>query len=151
MPAGLRSVGALRQMLLTLAADVLSGPGGLASLLRTTTPGMPFPTVSLPLDTGAGSATIPGHLRRLVILRDRHCRFPGCWRPPDACQVHHLIHREDGGPTSLANCYLVCRFHHLIAIHRWGWRLAANPDGTTTATHPTGRTLHSHSPPGQAA
>lgn len=65
--------------------------------------------------------------------------------------MHHLIHREHGGPTSLANCYLVCRFHHLIAIHRWGWQLTANPDGTTTATHPDGRTLHSHPPPSQAA
>jgi uncharacterized protein DUF222/HNH endonuclease len=151
LPPGLRSAQALRQALLALAADVLSGPGGLASLLRTGTPAVPFPTVSLPLDAGSASEVIPGYLRRLVILRDKHCQFPGCWQPPDACQVHHLIHRADGGPTSLANCYLVCRFHHLIAIHRWGWKLAANPDGTTTATHPTGRTLHSHPPPSQAA
>jgi Domain of unknown function (DUF222)/HNH endonuclease len=151
LPPGLRSVQALRQTLLALAGDVLSGPGGLASLLRTGTPGVPFPTVSLPLDAGTASEVIPGHLRRLVILRDKHCQFPGCWRPPDACQVHHLIHREHGGPTSLANCYLVCRFHHLIAIHRWGWKLTAHPDGTTTATSPDGRTLHSHPPPSQAA
>jgi hypothetical protein len=140
----------LRETLLKLATDVLSGPGGLAAALRTQ-PGQPFPTISLPLDAGTASETIPGYLRRLVILRDRHCRFPGCWRPPDACQVHHLIPRSHGGPTSLDNCYLVCRFHHLIAIHRWGWTLSAHTDGTTTATHPDGAILHSHPPPRRAA
>ena len=100
---------------------------------------------------GTGSETIPGHLRRLIIPRDQHCQFPGCWRPPDACQVHHLIHRGHGGPTSLANCYLICRFHQLIAIHRWGWRLTAHPDRTMTATSPDGRTLHSHPPPAEVA
>jgi hypothetical protein len=46
----------------------------------------------------------------------------------------------------------MCAFHHLRAIHRWGWQIRLNPDGTTTATSPDGgRVLHSHSPPGQAA
>jgi hypothetical protein len=36
-------------------------------------------------------------------------------------------------------------------IHRWGWTITRHPDGTTTATAPDGRTLHSHSPPQQAA
>jgi hypothetical protein len=42
-----------------------------------------------------------------------------------------------------------CRFHHLIAIHRWGWTLVVNPDGTTTVWNKT-RVLHSHSPPARA-
>jgi hypothetical protein len=41
-----------------------------------------------------------------------------------------------------------CSFHHLIAIHTWGWQLRLNPDGTTTATGPDGRVLHEHNPPG---
>jgi Domain of unknown function (DUF222)/HNH endonuclease len=150
LPDGLRSPESLRETLLRLAVGVLSGPGGLAAALRAG-PGQPFPTVSLPLDVGTGSEVIPGYLRRLIILRDKHCRFPGCWRQPSVCQVHHLIHREEGGPTSLDNCYLVCRFHHLIAIHRWGWRLKANADGSTTAIGPDGRILRSHSPPELAA
>ena len=45
----------------------------------------------------------------------------------------------------------VCGFHHLTAIHRWGWTLTLHPDGTTTATSPDGtRTLHSHGPPGHS-
>jgi hypothetical protein len=49
LPPGLRSRSELRVTLLAMAADVLSGPGGLASVLRTGTPGMPFPSVSLGL------------------------------------------------------------------------------------------------------
>jgi hypothetical protein len=150
VPEGLRSPEALRQLLLGLAVEVLSGPGGLAAALRAG-PGKPFPTVSLPLDVGAGSEVIPAHLRRAIILRDRHCRFPGCRRKPAVCQVHHLIHREDGGETSLENCALFCRFHHLIAIHRWGWKVRASPDGSITAFGPDGRILRDHAPPQQAA
>jgi hypothetical protein len=62
--------------------------------------------------------------------------------------VHHLIPRSDGGATALGNLGLLCSFHHLIAVHRWGWTLALNGDGTTTATSPDGkRVLHSHGPP----
>ena len=33
-------------------------------------------------------------------------------------------------------------------IHRWGWTLVLNPDGTTTAWNPDKtKVLHSHSPP----
>jgi hypothetical protein len=36
-------------------------------------------------------------------------------------------------------------------VHRWGWTLLLNPDGTTTATSPDGRrTLHSDAPPSAA-
>jgi hypothetical protein len=28
---------------------------------------------------------------------------------------------------------LLCSFHHQVVIHRWGWTLVVNPDGTTTA------------------
>ena len=65
-----------------------------------------------------------------MIARDRHCAAPGCDVPPAGCDVHHVIHREDGGPTSLTNLVLLCRFHHLIAIHRWGWCIVLNPDWT---------------------
>ena len=90
---------------------------------------------------------VPPHLRRAIITRDRHCAAPGCDTPPAACHVHHIIPRSQGGTTSLANCLLLCAFHHLILVHRWGWTITLNADGTTTATSPDGRTLHSHSPP----
>jgi hypothetical protein len=47
-----------------------------------------------------------------VILRDRTCAWPGgCDRPPAACDVHHIKHKKDGGPTSVRQCILLCQFH----------------------------------------
>jgi uncharacterized protein DUF222/HNH endonuclease len=137
---------AARQLLIDRAARLLSGPAGLASCLRTGLLPRPAAAVSLPLDIGAATDTIPVHLRRAVTLRDQHCVFPGCSQPPRACQAHHIIPRAEGGPTSLDNLVLLCPFHHLIAVHRWGWTITLNPDGTTTATYGS-RQLHSHSPP----
>jgi hypothetical protein len=146
------SAQAARRTVLAAAADVLSGPAGLAAYLRTGILGGAAAAISLPLDTGTATDSIPAHLRRLVILRDRHCRFPGCYQPPAACQPHHIRPRSKGGKTSLTNMTLLCTFHHLIVIHRWGWDIALNPDGTVTVTSPDGtRVLHSHSPPTQAA
>jgi hypothetical protein len=143
---------AVRWIVIRDAADLLSGPAGLASYLRT---GLVFNgagSPSLLLDVGSATDTIPAHLRRAVIARDRHCRFPGCDQPAAACQPHHLIPRANGGPHSLSNLLLLCSFHHLIAVHRWGWTITLHPDATVTATSPDRtRVLHSHSPPATAA
>src|SRR6266571_2661626 len=89
----------------------------------------------------------PAHLRRAVIARDRCCAFPGCPQPPAACQVHHIRPRRNGGRTALPNLILLCPFHHLTAVHRWGWAITLHPDGTVTALSPDRqRTLHSHDP-----
>jgi len=137
-----------RDTLLRYAADVLSGPAGLAGFLRTRLLGTEFPAVSLPLDVGAATEEIPPHLRRAVIARDQHCAFPGCATPPAACQAHHILPRAQGGATRLDNLLLLCAFHHLIAVHRWGWSVTLHGNGTVTARSPDGtRTLRSHSPP----
>jgi hypothetical protein len=152
-PPNPRSVRRVQDTLLRYAAGVLSGPAGLAAFLRTGVLAADLPaSVSLPLDTGTPTPTVPSHLRRAVALRDRRCAFPGCRQRPKACQAHHVIPRSRGGPTALWNLVLLCSFHHLIAVHRWGWKLVLNANGTTTATSPDGiRTLHSHGPPGTAA
>ena len=142
---------ALQQAIIGKAADLLSGPGGLASFLRTNQLGARLAGPSLPLDIGY-SKTIPPGIRNAVILRDRRCRWPGgCNQPAPACEVHHVKHKAHGGPTSLTSCVLLCSYHHQVVIHRWGWTLVLNPDGTTTAWNP-GRTkvMHSHGPPARA-
>ena len=143
---------AVRRVILRHAADLLSGPAGLAAFLRTGLLDNAAGTVSLPLDVGRATKTIPDHLRRAVIARDRCCRFPGCRQRPAACQAHHVKPRSQGGATSLNNLILLCAFHHLTAIHRWGWHLTLHPDGTVTAVSPDQqRTLNSHGPPARAA
>jgi hypothetical protein len=139
---------ALRYAIARLAIDFVSGPDGLASALRTGLLEPPFNTPSLPLDIGH-SATIPAHIRRAVILRDQHCQFPGgCDVPAAGCDVHHITHQKDGGPTSVNSCKLYCQFHHDVVIHRWGWQIIVHPDGTSEAHSPDGHTvLYSHPPP----
>jgi Domain of unknown function (DUF222) len=137
----------LQHTLLSWSIDLLSGPAGFPAYLRRHLLAARFTSLSQPLDLGRTTRVIPPHLRKAVIQRDRKCRFPGCEQPPSVCQAHHLIPWAQGGPTALGNLALFCRFHHIIVIHRWGWKITCHPDGTTTATSPDGRTLHSHGPP----
>ena len=100
-PAAARQ--AHRYAIARLAVDFVSGPSGLAAALRTGLLEPPFNTPSLPLDIGF-SDSIPGHIRRAVILRDKRCAWPGgCDRPASASDVHHIVHKKDGGQTSLHN------------------------------------------------
>jgi hypothetical protein len=142
---------ALEQAIIGKAVDLLSGPGGLAGFLRRRQLGARLAGPSLPLDIGYAE-TIPAGIRNAVILRDRHCRWAGgCNQPAAACEVHHTRHKANGGKTSVTDCVLLCTFHHQVVIHRQGWTLVLNPDGTTTAWN-TDKTkvLHSHGPPARA-
>jgi len=142
---------AIEQAVIGKAVDLLSGPGGLASFLRRRQLGVRLGGPSLPLDIGY-SETIPAGIRNAVLLRDRHCQWAGgCNQPAGACEVHHTKHKANGGKTAVKDCVLLCPFHHQIAIHRWGWTLVLNPDGTTTAWNKNKtKVLHSHGPPVRA-
>jgi hypothetical protein len=131
------------------AVDLVSGPGGLASALRTGLLTARLAGPSLSLDVGYAD-TVPVGIRQAVLQRARgHCEWAGgCRQPAGACHIHHVTRKADGGKTSVTDCVLLCSFHHLVAVHRWGWKLILNPDGTTTACSPDGRkVLHSHGPP----
>ena len=128
--------------------QVVSGPGGVASFLRRQLLGKGLNGPSLPLDVGQ-TDDIPVHLRRLVALRDQTCQHPGgCDQPASGCEAHHVIHRADGGQTSLTNLKDYCWWHHHVLLHQLGWTLTAHPDGTSQITSPDGKTIHSHAPPG---
>lgn len=140
--------GQVRDLIAANAIALLSGPDRLASYLRTGRLTGPAATVSLPLDVGRSTDTIPPYLRRAVISRDQHCAAPGCLKPPSSCQVHHVVPRSRCGATKLTNLVLLCAFHHLILIHQRGWTITLNADGTTTMRSPDGdRVYRSHSPP----
>jgi len=76
---------------------------------------------------GAGQLLDVGRTRRLVTpgllaalwVRDKECTFPGCGRPPQWCDAHHVRHWIDGGQTALLNLTLLCAYHHTY-VHRRG-------------------------------
>jgi hypothetical protein len=80
---------------------------------------------SQPLDIGRTTRTIPNYIRRALIIRDRGCAFPGCYRRPRQCHAHHVQHWADGGPTSLNNLVLLCGQHHRH-IHHSDWTVKIN-------------------------
>ncbi len=150
LPPGL-SRESLEQQIIGKAVELLSGPGGLASFLRRRELGARLGGPSQPLDVGY-SDDVPAGIRTAVRARDQHCRWAdGCDQPASACEVHHLRHKGHGGETSLDNCILLCFHHHQLMIHRMGWTLVRNPDGTTTAwNRDRTKVLRSHSPPARA-
>ena len=69
------------------------------------------------IDVGRKTRVIPAALRKAVIVRDRHCTWPGCDRDPRWCDIHNITHWADGGETNLDNLRLLCRYHHTM-IHQ---------------------------------
>ena len=137
----------LEDDILAKVLQVVSGPGGVASFLRRNLMGKGLNGPSLPLDVGQ-TDDIPVHLRRLVDLRDQTCQHPGgCDQPASGCEAHHVVHRQDGGHTSLVNLKDYCHWHHHVVLHQMGWQLTVFPDGTSEVRSPDGKIIRSHSPP----
>jgi Domain of unknown function (DUF222) len=80
----------LERGILAQVIAIVSGPEGIASLLRRQLAGRGLDGPSLPLDVGK-SRTIPPHLRRLVTLRDQGtCAWPGgCDQPACNSEPHY--------------------------------------------------------------
>jgi hypothetical protein len=100
------------------------------------------------LDYGRATRTIAPALFTSLVLRDTGCRFPGCDRPPEWTEGHHVQPWESGGPTRLDNLVLLCWHHHHL-IHQRGWELKLLPSATVEVTRPDGQVMTSE-PPGQA-
>lgn len=66
------------------------------------------------LDIGRTRRLVTPALRAALAVRDGGCVFPGCDKPPDGCQAHHIVPWWCGGATSLSNLVLVCPHHHGI-------------------------------------
>ncbi len=79
----------------------------------------------------------PG-LARLLRTRQRTCRFPGCRKPAQFCDLDHIQPHSAGGPTSEENLLTLCRRHHR-AKHEGGWTVQRTDGDTAMWTSPTGR------------
>jgi hypothetical protein len=89
-----------------------------------------------PMDLGRSHRVVPPQVRRAAEYRDRHCVFAGCEAPSHWCDVHHLLHRIDGGKTSLENSALLCERHHTKVHH--GFRVERQPDNRWRTYRPDG-------------
>jgi hypothetical protein len=78
------------------------------------------------LDVGRTRRLVTTALWTALILRDRHCAFPGCTRPPVMCHAHHIRHWADHGETNLDNLVMLCGHHHRV-IHHTPWQIQINP------------------------
>jgi Domain of unknown function (DUF222) len=97
------------------------------------------------LDYGTTTRTVPAPLYNALVIRDRHCRYPGCDRPPDWTEAHHVRWVTRGGLTALDNLVLVCTRHHHL-LHTPGWDAKLHPDATLEITDPHGH-AHTTTPP----
>jgi Domain of unknown function (DUF222) len=101
------------------------------------------------LDYGTTTRTVPAPLFNALVIRDRHCRYPGCDRPPDWTEAHHVRWVTRGGATALDNLVLLCTRHHHL-LHGPGWHAKLLPDNTLEVTDPHGRTHTSTPDPSRA-
>ncbi|MGH3347891.1 MAG: DUF222 domain-containing protein [Nocardioides sp.] len=80
------------------------------------------------LDVGRTHRLVTPAIWTALVVRDQHCAFPGCTRPPVMCHAHHIRHWADGGPTALDNLVLLCGHHHRT-IHHTPWQVRLGADG----------------------
>jgi hypothetical protein len=88
---------------------------------------------------------VPDALRDFLIARDVTCRFPGCTRPAEACDIDHVTAWAEGGATDAANLIPLCRRHHVIKTFA-PWRILEHrADGAVIWQAPDGQ--HITDPP----
>jgi hypothetical protein len=86
-------------------------------------------------------------LQKLVIrIRDQHCRFPGCNRPAERCEIDHAKPYDAGGHTDTCNLGPLCKFHHEMKTGGYWHITASHRNGSCTWRSPLGR-IYQHTPP----
>ncbi|SDZ52021.1 HNH endonuclease signature motif containing protein, partial [Herbiconiux ginsengi] len=91
--------------------------------------------------SGRESYTPSPILRTALTMLDETCRFPGCGRRANRCELDHTKPWADGGTTTPDNLAHLCPRHHHLK-HEGGWTVAPTRDGTRglTWTSPRGAT-----------
>ncbi len=100
------------------------------------------PRALKPIKSGAGGgnvgqSSVPAHVRRAVWTRDAgRCQWPldegGVCGSTLRLELDHVIPSARGGPTTIGNLRLLCRFHNQLAAQRvfgeeWMSRFASGP------------------------
>ena len=115
--------------------DLLADPDVVVTMRRLVTD----PLTGHLFDLGRTRYEVPDRLRDFLSVRDRTCRFPGCRRKAERCQVDHAQAWDAGGATGPANLGALCVRHHQLKTHG-GWTItASHADGSCAWTSPQGR------------
>jgi hypothetical protein len=91
---------------------------------------------SMVIDVGRAKRTVSGPARKALNVRDKHCTWPGCERPPSWCSGHHLKHWAHGGTNEPPNLTLLCNRHHWM-VHEGNWQIVRGDDGRMLTIPPT--------------
>jgi hypothetical protein len=95
------------------------------------------------LDRGRDAYRVSRRMKDWISARDRTCRFPGCERRAEKCEIDHAVAWDAGGRTVRGNLGALCKRHHLMKTHA-GWAIDVSADdGSCTWISPFGhRYLH---------
>ena len=107
-----RLAGAVRGSGTTLAGQVLSPQTVRKLACDASIIPMVLGSQGQPLDVGRTKRLVTPALLAALWARDKGCTYPGCGRPPQWSDAHHVRHWIDGGTTSLLNLTLLCGYHH---------------------------------------
>ncbi|PIF03448.1 MAG: hypothetical protein CSA63_01925 [Propionibacterium sp.] len=104
------------------------------------------------LDAGRTRRLVTPEIRRVLSLRDGGCKFPNCEKPDAACEAHHIIPWQEGGPTALENLVLLCPYHHRIIEpdnrpEGQRWRVTIDPETRRPVFTPPEQIQTGNSPP----
>ena len=139
--SGVRGMGSMRdryfetrpRLSVTVPALVLLGlsedPGSLdgygpidantARLLASGAPSMirllTHPETGAILSVGRDRYRVPADLRNFLRIRDETCRFPGCSRQAELCDIDHTLQWQHQHPTAHYNLAHLCPKHHWAA------------------------------------
>ena len=77
-----------------------------------------YATITHPVEGPINSYRIERHAnwkQRLTLCAETQtCSRPGCNKPADYCQVHHIIPWQAGGDTNIKNLTFLCAYHNGI-------------------------------------
>ena len=135
-------------LILSVDYDTLSGqlknaglidgtPIGIDDLRRIACDAGIVPTIfaadGQPLYMGRKQRAATATQKLALIARDKQC--VGCGMRASACEAHHIIWWDDGGPTDIANLVLLCPKCHK-KVHKHGYAVTKDPAGQRRLNRP---------------
>jgi hypothetical protein len=96
------------------------------------------PVIDLAEHVPVDSYEIPDRVRDRVEERDHLCAYPHCGRKSARCDLDHAQPYAAGGVTCPCNLVPLCRRHHRLKTHAFGWRYVIIQPGAYLWLSPDG-------------